>query len=124
MSKLNVNNNYCGYKKKYGVISHVLMALDENVVSDKDYGIVKNYNINAPEGFAVFCKVLFEPWFLSFPEGKRKWFFEAVDSILLDDDGIIDAVFDHIEYVFDDKIIDKKSFLSKLGDYLKNIMVE
>lgn len=113
-----MNSDNLGYSSRYGVISHVLMALDENVVMDEDYSLIKNHSINSNEGFDKFCIFLFKPWFEEFPDDKKELFFKRVDEAIIDSDENIEKVFSGIEFVFDEKIKDKRIFLKNLRLYL------
>ena len=117
-----MNSNNLGYSSKYGVISHVLMALDENVVMDEDYNLIKNYSINSDEGFDKFCAILFKPWFEEFPRDKKELFLRRTNEAVTDSEEDVEKIFSGIEFVFDEKIKNKKNFLKKLRCYLSSVL--
>ena len=113
-----MNSDNLGYNSKYGVISHVLMALDENVVTDDDYRLIKKYSINSNDGFDKFCAVLLKPWFEEFPRSKKELFVKRTAEAIVDSEKNIEKIFSGIEFIFDEEIEDKREFLKNLRLYL------
>lgn len=74
MGKITVKVAKIDLKKEYGVLSHMLLSLDDNVVEHEDYLLIKDENINTKHGFDVFCKVIFKPWFMGFSKEKKREF--------------------------------------------------
>ena len=108
-------------KKEYGVLAHMLLSLDDNVVEHEDYLLIKDESINAKQGFDVFCKVIFKSWFMGFSKDKKNKIFKAIDIAVYDSDQNINKIFDQVEFVFDYEINDKRSFLKEMKAYLANL---
>lgn len=86
MGKITVKVAKIDLKKEYGVLSHMLLSLDDNVVEHEDYLLIKDENINTKHGFDVFCKVIFKPWFMGFSKEKKERIFKAIDMAICDSD--------------------------------------
>ncbi|AOR63412.1 hypothetical protein [Pectobacterium wasabiae] len=97
---------------KYAALVGLLSSLDDNVVTDENYELIKNRNINDVLEQEDIIELIVVPWFQSYTiEAKRK-VIQSLELAINNSD--FEDVFNQVDFVFDYEITNKKSFLVKI----------
>lgn len=96
-----------------------LSAIDEEVVSDNDYLLIKNKNVNNESDLQYISDVILKPWFLEYTSDNRDKIIQSIDFIVNNQNDLIDVVLAEVNFIFDDKIENKPIFLKRIKEFLE-----
>lgn len=103
--------------QKYSALVGLLSAFDDNVVTDEDYDLVKNIDINnGVEQLEVINRLLV-PWFKDYPSEAKGKIIKMLD-LAVNNINELDGVFNQVDFVFDCEIADKGMFLTRIRSIL------
>ena len=102
------------YIEKYGKLLSILVALDDNIVTDEEYELTKNWDINEEDGFDQYLKVILIPYFLEYSLDDKERIMKAIEFSINGDSKDLNRIFSKLTFVFDYEIKDKKEFLIRL----------
>lgn len=97
---------------KYAALVGLLSSLDDNVVTDEDYELIKSSNVNDDIQQENIIELIVVPWFQSYSFEAKGKVIQSLDLAI--NNGELDDVFNQVDFVFDCEILDKKSFLVKI----------
>ncbi|TKY81334.1 hypothetical protein R0L47_12970 [Pectobacterium polonicum] len=105
-----------GANFKYADLVGLLSSLDDNVVTDEEYELIKNRNINNDIEQEDIIGVIVIPWF-------KEYSFDAKDKVMQSlefaiNNSNLDDVFNQVDFVFNCEILDKKNFLVRIKSAL------
>ncbi len=101
---------------KYAALVGLLSSLDDNVVTDEDYELIKNSNINDDAQQGNIIESIVVPWFQSYSFEAKGKVIQSLDLAINNSE--FDDVFNQVDFVFDCEILDKKNFLVKIRSAL------
>lgn len=103
--------------QKYAALVGLLSAFDDNVVTDEDYELVKNSDINDDVEQVEVINRLLVPWFKDYsPEAKVKII--KVLDLAVDNINELDGIFNQVDFIFNCEIVDKEMFLTRIRSIL------
>ncbi|WP_414500034.1 MULTISPECIES: hypothetical protein [unclassified Zymobacter] len=112
--------NYTQYREKYGKLLNILVALDDNIVTDDQYELTKGWDINEKNGFDQYLKVIIIPYFVEYSLEKKEQIMGAIEFAINGDYDDLNKIFSELTFVFDYEIKDKREFLIRLKKGLEN----
>lgn len=102
------------FDKKYGMLVSILVALDDNFVTNEEYELTKDWDINSENGFKRYLDIMLIPSFLRYTCEKRRKILKSIKYAINGSDECLNRAFREIEFVFHYDIKDKRDFLEKL----------
>lgn len=112
--------NYSQYREKCSKLLSILVALDDNIVTDDKYELTKDWDINEKDGFEQYFKVILMPYFLEYSLEKKEQIMQAMEFAINGDSNYLDRIFGELTFVFDYEVKNKKEFLIRLQKGLEN----
>lgn len=106
-------------KNEISILVGFLSALDEEVISDKDYLLINNKNVNNKEDLRSVSEIVLKPWFLEYTPANRDKVIQSINFIINGKINLVDVVFSEINFIFDYDIEDKSLFLTEIKDFLE-----
>ncbi|CAM4433123.1 hypothetical protein F901_00190 [Acinetobacter dispersus] len=92
----------------------LLKVFDANYVSDEDCLKLHGLDVNKPEDVITAVNALLLPEFSRYSQSSQQRLITLIHATILDSSEDFIALFDRIELVFDNEIIDKRAFMSVL----------
>lgn len=106
-------------KNEISILVGFLSALDEEVISDKDYLLINNKNVNNKEDLRSVSEIVLKPWFLEYTPVNRDKVIQSINFIINGKINLVDVVFSEINFIFDYDIENKSLFLTEIKDFLE-----
>ncbi|MBJ7224038.1 MULTISPECIES: hypothetical protein [unclassified Brenneria] len=102
---------------KYAALIGLLSAFDDNVVTDEDYELIKNSDINDDVEQMEIINRLLVPWFKDYSSEAKSKIIQVLDYAV-NNINEVDGVFNQVDFVFDCEIVDKEMFLVRIRSIL------
>ena len=104
------------FDKRYGMLVSILVALDDNFVTNEEYELTKDWDINSENGFKRYLDTILMPSFSRYTCEKRDEILKSIKYAINGGDECLNRAFKEIEFVFHYDIKDKRLFLKKLEE--------
>lgn len=101
-------------KQKILDLLSVLKVFDVNYASDEDCLKLYGSDVNRSEDVVKAVRTLLLPEFNTYPQDSRQRLIALLRAQILDSSEDFSMLFDRIELAFDNKVIDKRTFMSAL----------
>ncbi|MBN3066195.1 hypothetical protein H5A21_19455 [Pectobacterium aquaticum] len=105
------------FNQKYAALVGLLSAFDDNVVTDEDYELVKNSNVNDDVEQVEIINRLLVPWFKDYSSEAKGKVIQVLD-FSVNNINELDGVFNQVDFIFDCEIVDKEMFLTRIRSIL------
>lgn len=102
------------FDKRYGMLVSVLVALDDNFVTNEEYELTKDWDINSGNGFKRYLDIILTPSFLRYTCEKRDEILKSIKYAINGSDECLNKAFKEIEFFFHYEIENNRRFLRKL----------
>ncbi len=111
-------------QNKYNLVIGLLSILDENVISEEDYVLIKNKNANLENDLKYISDVVLKPWFLEGSTERRDKTIQAIYFIIENKKCEINSILMDLNFIFDYEIDDKPLFLTRIKGFLEEYVNE
>ncbi|TQI80077.1 hypothetical protein FHU10_5070 [Serratia fonticola] len=106
-------------QNEISILVGFLSALDEEVISDNDYLLIKNKNVNNESDLRSISDIILKPWFLEYVPANRDKVIQSINFIISGELSLADVVLSEVNFTFDHEIKDKLLFLTRVKSFLK-----
>ncbi|MBS9426330.1 hypothetical protein [Photorhabdus caribbeanensis] len=106
-------------KNEISILVGFLSALDEEVISDKDYLLINNKNVNNKDDLRSVSEIVLKSWFLEYIPANRDKVIQSINFIINGKVNLVDVVFSEMNFIFDYEIEDKSLFLTEIKGFLE-----
>ncbi len=96
-----------------------LSSLDEEVISDDDYLLIKSNNLNIEGDLRTISDAILKPWFLEYKPANRDKVIQSIDFIVSGKVNVVDVIFSEVNFTFEYEIKDKSLFLKRVKHLLE-----
>ncbi|MEQ9862968.1 hypothetical protein OI450_00330 [Pectobacterium cacticida] len=110
-------------QKIYDLAISALSILDENVISDDDYYLIKDKNPNIESELKYISDTVVKPWFLESEPSRRQRIVQSLIFIIENNENGVDIVFNGVNFVFDYDIEDKLLFLKRIKCFFEEYII-
>lgn len=106
-------------QNEISILVGFLSALDEEVISDNDYLLIKNKNVNNENDLRSISDIVLKPWFLEYVPANRDKVIQSINFIISGELSLADVVLSEVNFTFDHEIKDKMLFLTRVKFFLE-----
>lgn len=110
-------------QKIYDLVISALSILDENVISDDDYYLIKDKNPNIENDLKYISDSVVKSWFLESEPSRRERIIQSLLFVIESSEDGVDIVFNGVDFVFDFDIEDKILFLKRIKCFFEEYII-
>lgn len=110
-------------QKIYEIVISSLSILDENVISEDDYVLIKDKNPNIESDLKYISDVVVKPWFLESEPSRRERIIQSLLFVIENGEDGVDVVFSGVDFVFSCDIEDKILFLKRIKIFFEGYII-
>lgn len=110
-------------QKIYEIVISSLSILDENVISEDDYVLIKDKNPNIESDLKYISDVVVKPWFLESEPSRRERIIQSLLFVIENGEDGVDVVFSGVDFVFSCDIEDRILFLKRIKIFFEGYII-
>lgn len=99
----------------------LLKVFDVNFANEEDYAKISGLDVNSEVDVRKAIHALMIPEVAYYSPIGQKWMLESLQAYLSDDVEDFSELFDRIELIFDESLLDRRRFMSIIQDELAQL---